>query len=186
MSLATKYRKSIEQRWVIRLKTIHPAGSAFEGVVLHNGRNFVVLAEMDQLEFNGLVVLPKRVISGCRDGVFERVSNQIVRDNGALKRLKLPAWLGACNTLREVLGAVQRKGIWPAVEILYHEDKYSALYLGPLTRISGTRLWQHCYDAAGEWEKEYAYTEYEVFRIELQSRYCRHFNRYMKTRPGPK
>lgn len=185
MNLAPKYRKSLEQRRVIRLKTIHPKHKAFDGVVLHNGRNFIVLAELAQLEFDGLLVLPKRVISGCRDGAFEEVANQIVHMTGAIKGLKLPAWLGACVTLREALAAVHKRRIWPAVEILYNEDRFAALYLGPFTRISGTRLWQHCYDAAGEWEKEYGYTEYEVFRVELQSRYCRHFNRYMKTRPRP-
>ena len=185
MGLSTKYRKSMEHKWVIRLKTIHPREKNFEGVVLHNGRNYIVLAEVDQFEFNGLLILPKRVLAGCRDGASEEVANQNVRMNGALQRIKLPTWLGACGTLREALAAVDCKRIWPAVEILYNDNRFSALYLGPITRISGTRIWQRCYDAAGEWEREYEYNEREVFRVELQSRYCRHFNRYMKTRPRP-
>ena len=38
-----------------------------------------------------------------------------------------------------------------------------------------------CYDAASKWEGGYEINYDDVFRIEIDSKYCNYFNDYMKS-----
>ena len=75
-----------------------------------------------------------------------------------------------------------RLNIWPGVEILFNEK--AAFYTGPITRITDDSFSIKCYDAAGKWEKVYELSYEEVFRLEFDSRYCNHFNAYMRSKNG--
>ena len=37
-----------------------------------------------------------------------------------------------------------------------------------------------CYDATGKWERVCRLRWEELFRVDFDSRYCNHFNRYMR------
>ena len=179
-SLAAQYRKSLEKHWGVRFKSRHPDGDNYDGIVVHNARTFIVLAEEQSFEFDGFVAMPKASIRGYRDTGIEACMNRIIRQNGELRRLKVPAWLTRCATIIELMETLKKRGIWPAIKTLF-PDGSSALYLGPLESISKEGFRIGCYDAAGQWETTYPLRWSELFRVEFNSRYCEHFNRYMRS-----
>lgn len=184
MSLAEKYSKSMAGQWSLRFKTRHPEGDNYDGVVTHVKRDFIVLCEEIDFEFDGVVVLAKKFIKGCRDGRYERCCNEILRENGAIKKCRSPRWLDACDTLPQLIAQIMRRDIWPGVEIMFNEGSESAFYIGPITRADDDRFFLRCYDAAGKWEKNYELSYSEILRIEFDSNYCNHFNSYMRARVG--
>ncbi len=180
-SLEQSYRKSVEERWSMRFRTRHPEGDNYDGVIVHIGQHFIVVREEIDFEFDGIVVLPKKVIRGVRDGEFERCANKILRQNGALSRLKVPSWVVRCATMRDVLTTLMKGAIWPGIEMLF-EDGSTAFYLGPVESVSKDSFETKCYDATGEWENQYSFRWKELFRVEVGSRYCTHFNKYMRAK----
>ncbi|MGH9941080.1 MAG: hypothetical protein ACRD9R_01830 [Pyrinomonadaceae bacterium] len=181
MSLAGKFKKSLDEKWCMRFKCRHPDEDNFDGVITHIKSSFIVLREEDAFEFDGFVILPKKVIKGIRDGRYERCGNQIIRFNGVLRKLRAPHWLDSCETIPQVFASMMRRDIWPAVEIVFNEERESALYLGPITNLNDEQFSLKCYDAAGKWEKTYKLSYDEIFKIEFDSSYCKHFNAYMKS-----
>lgn len=140
---------------------------------------FIVLQEEQDFEFDGIVILPKKVIKGCRDNKFDKCANEIIRQNGAIKKLRLPKWLTACETIRQVLIELMERGIWPGIEHIAEDKSETAFYIGPVDDVSEEGFYLYCYDAAGKWEKEY-YLRYQgIFKIEINSKYCKSFNKYM-------
>lgn len=167
---------------MIRIRTKHPDGSNFDGIVLQNAKSLVVLLKMDDFEPNGIVVVPKKWIASIRDGKFEACADEVVRFSGSLKRDALK-WPSELDILPDIFAHLKERGIWPAVEILFRGG--DALYLGPITEVTKDTMKIYCYDAAGMWEKEYEVNLAEVFKIEIQSRYARLFSEYMKKRKPP-
>src|SRR5258705_4383198 len=100
MSLGQKYKKSFHEQWCLRFKTRHPDGDNFDGVVTHIKKGFIVLNQEEAFEFDGVVILPKRVITGSRDDKHEQCGNRILRENGAIKKCRSPRWLDSCETLQ--------------------------------------------------------------------------------------
>ena len=99
-----RLRRSLDERWCVRVQTDHPDGDACDGVVLALHDELVVLREEDDFEFDGVVLLPRHCVRAVRDGAYERASNAILRHNGALARLAgTPPWLLAASTLLEAL-----------------------------------------------------------------------------------
>jgi hypothetical protein len=181
MSLAKKYQKSLTEKWCLRFKTRNPDGDNYDGVVMLNQPNFIVIHEKREFEFDGVILLPKRIIKGWRDGKFESCTNKIIRQNGEIKKLRIPAWLSNCKTIQQVLIELMDREIWPGIEYLKNERTVSAFYLGPITGSGDTGFWLYCYDAAGKWEKEYFLNYKKIFKIEINSKYCKHFNKFMKS-----
>jgi hypothetical protein len=175
----------MRNRWSMRFKTRHPDGDNYDGVIVHVGRAFVVLREEVDFEFDGLVLLPKKLIRGFRDAKYETCANQILKQNGQLRRLKTPSWVTGCDTIPDFLRAVMQRKIWPGIEMLF-EDGSTAYYLGPVTGVSKDGFRTDCYDAAGHWEGGYSLGYDEILKIEFGSRYCRHFNRYMRAKSVPR
>ena len=184
MSLINKYKKSLDNQWCLRFKTCHPDGDRYDGVVTQINKSFVVLQEEVDFVFNGILVLPKKSISGYGDNKYDSCCNKILRENGAIRRLRSPHWLTSCATLHDVLSQLRSRRIWPIVEVLFDENKDSAFYIGPVTKIEESHCYLKCYDAAGQWEKEYQLTYEEIFKIEFGSIYCKNFNAYMRKRDG--
>ncbi|MCA1614200.1 MAG: hypothetical protein LC800_08665 [Acidobacteria bacterium] len=181
MSRARKYEKSLAEKWCMRFKTTHPDGDNYDGIVTHVKRDFIVLREEDDFELDGLIVLPKRFIKGVRDGKYDRCCNEILRENSELKKLRPARWLDSCVTLPQVFAALKRRDIWPAVEIMSGE-KNAGFYIGPISEVADADFSIACYDAVGNWEGIYELSYREVFRVEIESRYCKHFNAYMRAR----
>jgi hypothetical protein len=180
--LAPKYRKSKKKAWYLRLKTSHPDGDCYDGVVAEIKRQFIILCEVTDFEFDGLQILPKKSIIGCRDGRFERCSNEIIRQNGEFDRMQPPGRLASCNTLKEVVACLYEDDIWPAVEVVDdgHTDWY--FFLGPIVKLLDDGFVIRSYDAAGHWEHDSKLLFSEIFRIEVHSRYCKHFNSFMRSK----
>ena len=182
MSLSKKYSKSRDLKWSLRFRTVHPDGDNYDGVVTHVKRSFIVLREMRNFDFDGVVILPKKVLKGYRDAKFEECCNRILRQNGNIKKARTPKWLDNCNSLVDILKQLHKRGIWPAIEILFQADDKadSDFYIGPITRIEENVFWIHHYDATGCWGDEYDIDISELFKIEFDDAYSNHFNSYMK------
>lgn len=180
MSLAKKYQKSLTEKWCLRFKTIHPRGDNYDGIVLLNQPSFIVVQEMQDFEFDGTIILPKKVIKGFRDGKFDSCSNEIIRQNGAINKLKIPSWMSSCSTVPQVLIELMDREIWPIIVHLNDEKTSTAFYIGPITGTDETGFWLNCYDATGKWEKEYFLSYQNILKIDINSKYCKHFNKYMK------
>lgn len=179
--LERKFLKSLGEKCVLRFSTIHPEGDRYDGVVTAIKPDIVVVCEEEDLEFDGIQIFPKQAITDIRDGKFEACANRIVRGNNALSKMMMPDWLDACQTLIDVLQAMQQQEIWPCVETLTDNKRDYFMYLGPITKFGVHSFWIRAYDAAGKWERQYEIGYSEVFRIEFGSRYCNHFNDYMKS-----
>ncbi|MHC5083966.1 MAG: hypothetical protein ACYTET_08535 [Planctomycetota bacterium] len=151
MSLANKYKKSKELKWCLRFKTYHPDGDTYDGIVTHIQK-------------------------------FEKCGNTILQHNREIKKAKSPRWLDNCITFRQILEKLKQKDIWPAVEIIFRDKQKTKtlFYIGPITQIKKNAFWIHCYDATGKWEKEYKIGYDEIFKIEFNDNYSRHFNAYMR------
>jgi len=164
MSLASQYKKSLENRWVTRLETYLPGGEAYDGVVTQSHRHIVAMRELRDFNFDGVIILPKKIVTGFRDGEFEECTNAIVRESGEIRKAKSPRWLDSCSSIKAVLHSLHARNIWPAVESLF-SFKF------------------HCYDAAGKWEQVYELAYAAICRIEIDSLYTNAFNSYMKRKP---
>jgi hypothetical protein len=175
---ASRARKKL-----IRIRTKHPDSTKFDGIVLQNAKAFAALLKMDDFEPDGIVVIPKKWLKSIRDGKFEACANEVVRFVGSLKRRDPFKWPSHFHSLPDILAYLKQRDIWPAVEIVYSGG--SALYLGPITEVSTRSMRIYSYDGAGEWEKEYEIDFAEIFKIEIESRYTRHFNAYMKEQRKP-
>lgn len=182
MTLAQKYQQSKDRCASLRLKTSHPDGDSYDGVVVGNMRRFIVLRAEYGFEFDGLLVFPKKVIKGYRDGKFERCCTQILRNNGQMNRLEPPSWLTQSTSIFHVLRELMHRDIWPAIEVVINDGKESVFYLGPIVYVNEDEVILHGYSADGEWEKSYEISHDEIFRIEFDSKYCNHFNEFIKTK----
>ncbi|UCE50682.1 MAG: hypothetical protein JSW47_11050 [Phycisphaerales bacterium] len=145
MSLSKKYAKSKDLKWSLRFRISHPEGDYVNGVVLHNARNFTVTREMIHFDFDGIVILPKRIMKGCRDGKFERCCNRILQFSGSTKKARLPKWLCRCNSMPEIVRLLMERQIWPSVEIVYGLDGKieTDFFIGPITQISDDKFRIH-------------------------------------------
>ena len=181
--LERKFLKSLNEQCVLHFSTAHPHADHYDGVVMAIKPDFIVIREERDWEFDGIQIFPKRSICDIRDGKFEACANRIVRGNNVLSQVVIPEWLTECQCLADVLQAMQQQEFWPAVETLADNDRDYFFYLGPITKLGKKSFAIHAYDADGQWEQEYEIEHSEVFRIELESRYCDHFNNYMKSQP---
>lgn len=184
VSLKQKLTRSQQEKWYLRLLTDHPSGDSYDGIVVHQATDFVVLREMQDFESDGLIVLPRKHLTGHRDGRFERCGNAILKLNRAHNRLRVPRWLRSCDSLPAIMAALQARDIWPAVEVTYDKGNQTAVYLGVIESVDKSGFSIKGYSASGTWEKRTRIEMDEVFRLEFDSRYCNHFNAYMKSRPA--
>ena len=185
MSLSKKYKKSKDKKWLLRFKTSHPEGDHYSGVVTDIKRTFIVLRELRELEFDGILVLPKKVLKGCRDSKYEACHNRILRHSGSINKAKSYDWnpLIDINTLYDVVQKIRRNNIWPSVEILFEIDGKleTDFYIGPIIKIERYGFWICPYDGAGKWEEEYFIEFKEIFKIEFDDQYSSTFNNYMRS-----
>jgi len=180
MKLAEVYKKSLKRKWLIRLKTKHPDGDCYDGIILKETESFIIIAAELDFEFDGILILAKKYIKGYRDAKFEKCGNEIIRFNGQLKKIKLPSWLNQCNKMEDVFREIKRHDIWPLVEILFNKNKESAFYMGSITGGNIKEFGIRSYDATGKWEKEYILNYDEVLRIGFHDKYSTNFNNFMK------
>ena len=179
MSLSRVYKKSLSNRWCVHFKTTHPEGDAYNGIVVHNGKRVVALCEVYSFEIDGIQVLPKKSFRGYRDGSVEQARNKIIRQNGHAERAKAPTWLLGCDTVRDCLFEMKGRHIWPGIEGI-STGKYE-MYIGQLLHIGSQSFQIRAYDATGRWYTPYEFEYSDVFRVEINSKYCRYFNRYMRS-----
>lgn len=170
--------KSKNNHWAIRLKSSFPDKDNFDGIVLHYTPDIIVINEIGDFEFNGIVVLNRNKIVGVRDDAFEECENEIIRDNGSIKELSKLKWIKNISSFQDLLNVIKKKGIWPGVEMA--SKKSNAFYLGPVTSVGQKDFSLYCYDAEGKWEKEYGLEYKGIGKVEFKSKYTENFNNFMK------
>lgn len=180
MNLEKKINKSLEKKWGVRFKPTHPDKDNYDGVVICNKDDFIVLRQEEDFEFDGVVIIPKKFIKNIRDGKYEKCCNEILRQNGQLEKITVPDWIFECENLNQVLSSLKNLDIWAAVETV--SSKNSAFYIGPITKVGRKKFNLYCYNAAGKWESEYTLPINEIFKIEFDNKYCNHFNDYMQSK----
>jgi hypothetical protein len=87
MNLEKKINKSLEKKWRVRFKTTNPDKDNYDGVVICNKDDFIVLQQEESFEFDGLVIIPKKFIKNVRDGKYEKCCNEILVQNGQLEKI---------------------------------------------------------------------------------------------------
>jgi hypothetical protein len=119
MSLIGKYRKSLNEKWCLRFKTWHPDGDNYDGIVTQIKSEFIVLREEKDFDFDGIIILPKKIIKGYRDGKNDQCCNENLRENGAIKKCHAPRWLNACETLKASDNKQDAERAWAKLVALY-------------------------------------------------------------------
>ena len=183
MKLAEVYKKSLKKKWLVRLKTKYPDNGAYNGVVLKETKDFVVLCVEYDLEWNGMLILAKKFISGFRDGKFEKTLNAILHHSGQIRKVSLPKWLVKCETFEDVFKNCLKRKVWPCVEILFKERKLkSAFFVGKVINGNENQVFFQSYDATGEWEKEWVIEFKEILSVGFNDSYTTHFNAFMRAK----
>ncbi len=178
--MRNKLEKSLKKKWIIRLKTKHPDGDNYDGVVLHLSKKIVILQEEISFEFDGIQIFPLSFIKGTRDINFEKCSNKIIKNNGQYEKILKNNLLQNVETIEDCLKILYKRKMWPAIETV--GNKESCLYVGPIEQGNNKYVFQRCYDATGKWEKTYEIPLKDIVRIEINSKYLKHFNTYMKNK----
>jgi hypothetical protein len=176
-------KRSLDKKWCVRFNTRHPEKDVYDGVVIHNGTSIVVIREFRDLAAEGIIGLPKRVLSGIRDGAFELCENEILRRSGEIRSAKPIKWLDEVNTVEELLQGLSKRKIWPAIEQVKRRDP--ALYVGPIFHMEKDACDIYSYDAAGAWEDINRIEFKNIFKIEFHSKYLNDFNEYMRAVEKP-
>ncbi len=159
--MKSKLEQSLKKKWAIRLITKHPDTDEYDAIVLHYTRSVIAIKEYRDFKPDGIMFFPRRVIERIRDDDFEECENKILRMTGDIKEAKKLNWLSKINSLNELFVYCREKKIWPAVETI--QDKESALYLGPITKVTPSSISLYCYDATGKWETEYNIKNKDIF-----------------------
>ncbi len=169
---------SMNNKWVIRINTKHPDGDAYDGIVLDYNRKYVVLRVIDDFEPDGIIFIFKKNIKSIRNGKLEKSFNAVISFCKTLKSLKETGWFHGMKTLEEIMSYLKSQSTWPSIEVVH--DNGSSLYIGEITEVSKSSFSINCYDAEGRWEKIYQLKYDTVFKIEIDGKYVRHFNDYMR------
>jgi len=175
-------KKSLKKRLPVRLIT-RPEGEAYDGIVLKDGRDYVAMACVPDLKFDGLVILPKKYIRGFREGKFEKTLNEIIRSNGEIKKMKGPAWLLKCGEMKDVLRQLFERKIWPIVHVVFDKEKHSEMYIGPI--MGGDEKQKaftiRHYSATAKWKyKQFIYFR-QVQMVQWGDNYSKIFNKFMQS-----
>ena len=184
MKLADVYKKSLKKKWLVRLKTKHSDGrGVYDGVVLKETKDFVVLCANYDFEWNGIVILAKKFISGFRDGKFEKTFNAVLNHNGQISKVSLPKWIVKCETFEDVFKNCLKRKVWPCVEILFKERKLkSDFFVGRVINGNENQVFFQGYGATGKWEKECVIEFKEVFMVGFNDSHSSHFNAFMRAK----
>jgi hypothetical protein len=172
-----KLKRLAGSQKTVRLYTTHIDGDAYDGIVLAAFPELILLQVINDFKLGGVIALPTRSLKSVRLGPLEKTMDEIIHENGQIKKLNKSTWIREVNNIGLMLMECWRRKIWPIVEIQY--EKKNALYIGPITGIYQKNFGIFCYGAEGKWEKIYKLTYKEVFRVEVFDDYSKHFNRYM-------
>ena len=183
MVKTTILNSSLKNRSIIRLHYQAETEEEYDGIVVQATKRVVVLACEKDFESDGYQVLLRNRIKGYRNSKFEKCCTQIMEQNSQLEKIRPPKWVYDIEDIESVVKKMKKHGIWPAIETIYNSK--SAFYIGPITSLSPELFKLYCYDAAGKWEKEYEFGFDDVIRIEWASKYCKHFNKFMKMAHNP-
>ncbi|MCY2977316.1 MAG: hypothetical protein NTU79_01455 [Planctomycetota bacterium] len=167
---------------LIRIVTKHPDGTTLDGIVLSHSRTLVVIREITGFEPDGVIGIPKAWIEKVQKGKREKCASEIIKLENTLVDCDDSLDFAEWNTPKDVIAQLQQCDVWPAVEVI--SCSRASLYMGPITEVSKSWFKLHCYDACGKWEKVYKIEYHEVFKIEVESKYVKCFNRYMRRKNG--
>lgn len=101
--------KSKSKHWAIRLKSSFPDKDNFDGIVLHYSPEIIVIHEIRDFEFDGIVILNRNKIVGIRDDSFEKCENAIIRNDRTIKDLSKIKWIRNIGNFKSLLTKIIKK-----------------------------------------------------------------------------
>lgn len=182
--MKAKLDESKRKKSPIRLSLNHCEQGDIDGIVLHYNRSLVVLQVEDDFELHGVSFIRRSAIREIRDSEYDACCREILEHNGQLAKLSRARWLKSVCAMRDAVEQIRSRHIWPGVEV-GGPDEDTIYYLGPVTSIRRSDFSIFCYDAAGNWEKNYEVAFGDVFLVSIWDRYATHFNAFMKTKKRP-
>lgn len=178
MSITGKFKKSLEDRWSMQFKCNGPDKDHYNGVVMKIGKTFVVLNRIFNLALDGILILPRKAVTGYRDGKNEVGHNQVLRFHHLIEKLKIPGWLSKCESIPEILKALQKRDIWPIVEVNYEGNQF--FHIGPIVEVNEREFHIRNYKATGKWDQFYILEYSWLLRIGFGDCYSTRFNKFMR------
>jgi hypothetical protein len=173
--------QSLQNKYVMEFTPDHPENDHFFGVVTGITEEFFTAQIADDFEFAGTAIVPIARLKAVRFDAGLKCMTRIMQHNGQLQKLKSIAWLSRCQTFAEVVSQLMKRGIWPAVTIVYGKDAW--FFIGPLTVAEENGFCIRNYTVSGKWTKPQGLRMQDVTLIEFGSKYGKHFNHYMRTQP---
>ena len=163
----------------MHFNTNHPDGDTYEGIVVHMSKTLIIMNDVTDFTIDGIVCLPKKNITGYRDGDFEACANNILRFTNEISHLITYPWFEHVTTLYSLLIQLKKLNIWPAVETVIDDESW--LFIGKLTEVTKEHIKMVSYSAGGVWEDEMTIDYAYIFKVMFNSKYVNIFNAYMKS-----
>jgi len=182
MTFAKTLQESLENRAYASFRTIPPDDGRYDGIVFRVTRTLFMFREVNDLAVQGVQIWPKRSVAFHRRGKFERTIDAII----AHRKMRVPApprWLAKVETLADLFRELQKRDVWPVVEMLKEDD--TALYLGPVVGVGPDWFEVFHYDADGTWERVSRLGFDSVLRVAIGDSYGDAFNDYMRAKNPP-
>ncbi len=129
------FKESLQKKSIVRLHYQNVVKENYDGVVVHIGKKIIILACVDNFEFDGYQVLLKKRIRGYRNSSIEQAFTKIVTANKENKKLNPPKWVCDLNNVEDLIKAFKKRKIWPAIETIFNKD--NCFYIGPISQIKG-------------------------------------------------
>lgn len=184
MSALSKLRKSLKEQTSVCIVESGRDGSYYRGIVTHISSVFVALHQIENLEFNGTVILALKDFNDVRDGTFSKVTDRILEQNREIKKQRPAAWLNDCETWQDLFLNLKRRRIWPSLEVVKKKDCW--FLIGPILDVEEKGSYIHNFSGDGKWQKEPDPITYKyLHQVMFGDRYSKHFNRYMRTKGLP-
>lgn len=184
MNILPKLKKSLRDKIAIQFAVPQKDDPDFVGVVVRLTSEFVALREINNFETVGIQIFRLDAIGEFLENGNRRCANQVLKANGQLEKLRPPKWLDKCETMHDVFLQLQKRDIWPSIEVKDGEDEW--YLLGTITHVEEAGINIRHYDAHGKWEKPTPVSLQYITSIQFDGPYEKHFGNYMKMKSRPK
>jgi hypothetical protein len=168
---------------VVKIVLAAPADVAFDAIVVRNAEDLCAVKLVRDFEEDGFSVIPRRQIQEVRRGQYEQCTDAVMKFVAGARAAPPPTWVAQAETLEDVFSTFQSEDIWPSVEVIY--AKRTVVYIGKVVAVSSSAVTLQGYDAAGDWENPAELELDEIAKIDVDSRYLRNFNAYVRSKERP-
>ena len=88
-----KLKRLSGSKKTVRLYTRHRDGDAYDGIILAAYPELILLQVINDFKLGGVIALPTRLLKSIRSGLLEKTMDEIIFENGQIKKLNRIAWI---------------------------------------------------------------------------------------------